>query len=255
MKTNRIGCTTLMTLLATLVVAFMMTSTAAAVEIPTARMSANGVCMSAGKVTGFSFDGLFWTTEEYTQMSGIERMSNTSVVSVNDQEEAVLDTGINRVFDLDLSSDELKELSSEINLVIADSEVDPSDSPSCDEIEAARLGMAEAMTVDARTGEKTILLDGYTFKIAKETNMDSVLGQLQRWSKDESPYKDQFFSESWIYKTVKVADGAQAVIVDAFNKVIAFSVNESIDELDPYEILAMQRLAVVKDARTAAEIG
>lgn len=239
-------------LLADIVTMLLVTSTAYAVnmDVHPARMSSNGIALTSGIVTGYSYGGLFWTPEEYADLVGADQSRAASfIVSAGSGKER-LDSGVNSVFGLNLSTEELEKLSDEISLVIADSEEEsPKSEPSSVSLPCDCMPLT-AVT-DAETGEQIVTLGGYHFKMDAGTEMESLMRQLQAWDAAGKPYKDQLFSEDWVYQTVHVENGKQSVMVDVAGKVITFCVDKSINELSDWEVLSVQRLAVVKSAAAA----
>lgn len=245
----------LMTLVSAIIIIATISTTANAVDVPAAdasRMSANGIALAGGKVFGVSFDGIFWTAEEYAEMFGATRAAQPVDVSI-DSENETLGLGVNEAFGLDLTSEDLEKLSREISFVIADSESEAPDESSDKPV----TGMSLAVEVDDETGEETTILGGYKFKADGGTELNALMSQLQRWDLEENAYISKFFSRNWTYQTIQVEDGMQSVMVDAEAKTLSFCVVESITELSDWEVMAAQRLVVVRDqidiAAAAAE--
>lgn len=161
--------------------------------------------------------------------------------------EEKLSTNINEIFDLCLSDEELKQLSAEVSRVAAETEGKFFD------LGNLRPDMPLSTWADLRTGNYIMYMDGYKFGVAEGTDMSRLMNEFQTWDFEGNLYKDLFFSKNWTYKTSRVRDGAQSIFVNPSDKVITFNVNESINELPVWEILAVQRLTVVKDMSNAAE--
>lgn len=171
-----------------------------------------GIVVDAeGSVIGYSYGGLYWDADEYEEMVG-STVSRSFAYSHN---ASYSDSS-------DVLTEEDTQLIEEVT---------------------HQLGMAIAIGVD-EDGNQITYLGGYTFVEADGVSLGGLMNMLETWNAYQSPYEKAFFSRDWVYKAVKVADGAQQIDVDVECKTVTFSINEKISELENWDILVSLRTAV-----------
>lgn len=164
-----------------------------------------------GGIIGYSYGGLYWDVEEYEEIVG-----STMARSFAATHEATLTDSS------DALTDEDAQLIEEVT---------------------CPLGMAIAIGVD-EDGNMITYLSGYTFIEEEGVSLGALMNRLEIWNAYKSPYEGVFFSHNWTYKAVKVADGEQMIDVDVEKKTITFSINETVSELEQWDVLMSLRAAV-----------
>lgn len=200
----------------TLVLAIAIALSFGAFSIGNASNADGSVTDDNGNVVGYSYDGLFWDLDEYEEMMSTTSSRNYRISSI--------------------------EAYMEDDAQLAGTELTAEDAVLIDEL-VRPLDMAITMAVD-EDGNPVTLLGGYTFVEEEGTSLGGLMNRLEIWALNKSVYQNVFFSHNLIYKSVKVADGEQEITVDIENRMVIFSINESIGELDQWDLLAALRTAV-----------
>lgn len=183
----------------------------------------------AGEVVGYTYGGIYWTVDEYEQcMSTVNTRAYVVNHSASLEDDGVVASSLSALYGVEMTPEEMNAIQNDVKSV------------------AMQLGMPIAME-DAEDGYKTILLGGYTFKVADDTEMASLMRRLEDWNYTKSPYEKMFFSQDWTYQTVKTksADSDTNISIDTDSKTIAFYVYESIDEIELVDTLTALRTAAL----------